>query len=133
MMKYENTQKITTLGVVIFSFAAIIMAMLIAVLFGGLSALLVLKTSLPESFLKVGSVVGGGLGLLCASAFLTAAGKVKGILASGIIALLTILIKVIGNSLMNLGGYFSVNGLIGILFIIVFSFAGGVIGSMIKK
>lgn len=133
MMKYENTQKITALGVVIFSFAAILGALVIAALFGCLSALLVLKTSIPESFIKIGNVLGGGIGMIAASAFLTAAGKVKGILSAGIIATAMILIKVIGNTAMGLGGYFGLSGWIGILFVLLFSVSGGIIGTMMKK
>ncbi|MBQ7936259.1 MAG: hypothetical protein IJ333_07955, partial [Clostridia bacterium] len=115
MMKYEESQKITALGVVIFSFFAMLLALAIAAAFGGLSALLVLKTNLPESFLKVGSVLGSGLGLVVATAFLTAAGKVKGIIAAAIMAVAMILIKVLGNALMDMGGFFTPNGLVGIV------------------
>lgn len=133
MMKYEDSQKITALGVVIFSFFAMLLALAIAAAFGGLSALLVLKTNLPESFLKVGSVLGSGLGLVVATAFLTAAGKVKGIVATGIMTVMMILIKVLGNILMNMGGFFALNGLIGMVFVVIFTFVGGIIGTAIKN
>ena len=133
MMKYEEPQKITALGVVIFSFIAIISAILIAAAFGMLSSFLVLKTNLSENFLKAGSVIGGSLGLVFASAFLTKAGKIKGIISAIIIAVSMILIKIAGNAVMNLGGYFSLNGMIGMLFILIFSFVGSVLGTAIKK
>ena len=133
MMKYEEPQKITALGVVIFSFIAIISAILIAAAFGMLSSFLVLKTNLSENFLKAGSVIGGSLGFVFASAFLTKAGKIKGIISAIIIAVSMILIKIAGNAVMNLGGYFSLNGMIGMLFILIFSFVGSVLGTAIKK
>ena len=133
MMKYDEPQKITALGVVIFSFFSLVIVLIIAAVFGGLSSLLVLKTNLPESFLKVGSVLGGGLGTIVAAAFLTAAGKVKGIVSAAFITAAEIVLKMVGNTAMDMGGYFSLNGLIGIVFIMLFSLAGGILGTMIRK
>lgn len=133
MMKYDESQKITALGVVIFSFASVLIMAVVAVLFGAVSALLVLKTNLPESFLKIASVLGGGLGAVIASAFLTAVGKMKGIVSAVIISVAAILAKGIGNSVLDMGGYFNLNGLIGMAFMVLFAFAGSVVGTMMKK
>ncbi len=133
MMKNDNSKKITALGVVIFSFLAIAIMIAVTAIFGALSAILVLKTELPESVLKIGNVLGAGLGAIASAAFLTAAGKVKGIVATAIIFFAEVMIKCLGNIWMGLGGYFTMNGLIGILFVLLFSFVGGVIGGMVKK
>ncbi|PWM38603.1 MAG: hypothetical protein DBX52_06720 [Clostridiales bacterium] len=132
-MKYEEPQKITALGVVIFSFISLLLGLALIALVDVLSAFLVLKTSLPESFLKVGSVLGCGIGLITATAFLTARGKVKGIVAAGILSACLIIIKILGNAALKLGGYFTWNGFIGILFVVVFCLIGGVLGSSLKK
>lgn len=132
-MKYEETQKITALGVVIFSFVALLLCFLIITVMDCLVAFLVLKTSLPEGFLKIGSVIGGGLGVIIATTLLTAKGRMKGIVAAGIMAACVILVKIIGNSLMGLGNYLSINGIIGIVFTMVFAFVGGVLGSVLKR
>lgn len=132
-MKYEDPQKITALGVVVFSFISLAMGLVLILLVNLLADLLVLKTNLPESFLTVGNVVGCGVGLITATAFLAARGRVKGIVASGILAGCFILLKVLGNMVMHLGGYGNLRGLAGIMFVIVFCLVGGVVGSMLKK
>jgi hypothetical protein len=132
MMKYEETKKITALGVVIFSFAAILLCMIIIVAIDCIAALLVLKTSMPEGFLKIASVIAGGCGVITATAFLTAKGRVKGIISAGIMAASLVLIKVLGSSLLNFGNYLTFSGVIGIAFTIVFAFVGGVVGSALK-
>ncbi len=132
-MKYEETQKITALGVVIFSFLSLLLCLIIIVAVDLMTAFLVLKTQLPEHILKVGSVLGSGFGLIISTTLLTAKGRVKGIVASAVMAAFVIAIKIIGNSIMNLGGYFTWMGFAGILFTIVFSFVGGVLGTVIKK
>ena len=48
-MKYEEPQKITALGVVIFSFISLLLGLALIALVDVLSAFLVLKTSLPEN------------------------------------------------------------------------------------
>ncbi|MBQ7096164.1 MAG: hypothetical protein IJN80_06945 [Clostridia bacterium] len=132
-MKYEDSQKITALGVVIFSFIALLIGTASILAIASLTALLVQHTNLPESLLKIGSVIGGGVGLLISSAFMTVKTKIKGIFSALIVAVVAVAIKLIGNHTMDLGGYFTVNGLIGILFTIIFSLAGGVVGASIKK
>lgn len=132
-MKYEESKKITALGVVIFSFIAILLCLVVISMVGGLTALLVLKTSLPESVLKIGNVFGSGIGIILSTALLTSKGRMKGIVSAGIIAGGIILIKIIGNGLLNLGGYFTWNGFVGILFAIVFALIGGVLGAAMKR
>ncbi len=132
-MKYEETQKITALGVVIFSFIALLLCLIIVAAVDSLTALLVLKTPLPEHILKVGSVLGSGFGLILSTALLTAKGRMKGIVASAIMAAFIVAIKIIGNTVMGMGGYFTWMGFAGILFTIVFSFVGGILGTVLKK
>lgn len=132
-MKYEESQKITALGVVIFSFLALIACFVLISLIDALAALLVLKTSLPESVLKIGSVLGSGIGIITSTAMLTAKGRIKGIIAAAIVAVSVILIKILGNILLSLGGYFTWNGFAGILFTVVFALIGGVLGSALKR
>ena len=98
-------------------FAALCM---ITALIYAITAYIVLKTSIPESFLKVGGIIGGGMGLVVSTALLTAFARIKGILSAAIMSSLIIAIKIIGNMLLGFGGYLSLNGLIGILFVIVF-------------
>ncbi len=133
MKKYDENQKITALGVVIFSFVSVLIGAIVLLLVDSITALLVLKTALPEKALQFGNIAGSGVGIIVAAAILTAKGKMKGIVSSAIIAGATIVIKLAGNHLMNLDGYFSLNGLIGILFILIFSIIGGVIGSNFKR
>ncbi len=132
-MKYEETKKITALGVVIFSFLSLLICLMIILAIDAVTAFLVLKTALPEGFLKIGSVLGNVLGVITSTAFLTAKGKVKGIVSAGIISALIVILKFIGNLMMNLGGYFTLPGFAGILIIIVFSLMGGVLGSTLKR
>lgn len=131
-MKHEETQKITALGVVIFSFVAILLCVIIIAVIDCIAALLVLKTSMPEGFLKIASVIAGGCGVITATAFLTAKGRVKGIISAGIMAASLVLIKALGSSLLNFGNYLTISGVIGIAFTIVFAFVGGVVGSALK-
>lgn len=132
-MKYEESQKITALGVVIFSFLTLLICFALLGLVDALTALLVLKTALPESVLKIGSVLGSGIGMIISTAMLTAKGRVKGIIAAGIMAGAVVLIKILGNMLLDLGGYFTWNGFAGILFTVVFALIGGVLGSALKR
>ncbi len=132
-MKYDDSQKITALGVVIFSFIAILLGAASMLLIAALTSLLVQHTNLPESVLKIGSVIGGGVGLLISSAFMTVKTKIKGIFSALIVAIVAVAVKVIGNHSLDLGGYLTLNGLIGILFTIIFSLAGGMVGASIKK
>lgn len=132
-MKYEDSQKITALGVVIFSFIAFLLGALSMLTITSLTALLVQHTNLSESFLRIGSVIGGGVGLLVSSAFMTAKTKIKGIFSALIVVAVAVAIKLIGNHLMGLGGYLTMNGFIGILFTVIFSLAGGMVGASIKK
>ena len=132
-MNKETTKKITALGVVIFSFFSIIMYSLIVVAMDGVTVLLVLKTGLSEHFLKIGSVIASGMGLIVSTLFLTIKTRLKGIYTAGIMFVFVLIIKMVGNGILNLGGYFSINGFIGILFLIVFVLAGGILGSLLKK
>ncbi len=132
-MKYDDTKKITALGVVIFSFVSLAVAFAIILGLDALTALLVLKTALPESFLQIGSVIGNGAGVIIGCAFLTKKGKIKGIYASLIMFFMMALVKIIGNALLGFGGYFTFEGVIGLLFTAVFALVGGVVGSAIKK
>ncbi len=132
-MKNNSSQKITTLGVVIFSFLALLIYVLLGILVACGFSLLILKTSLPESALLVGCVLGSGAGLVAATAFLTSVGKMKGIISAAVMFGVAFLMKLIGNPIMNMGGYLTMNGIVGILFMMVFSLVGGVVGTMIKK
>ena len=131
-MKYEMSQKITALGVVIFSFLSLLICFGIIALIDILAAFLVLKTPLPESVLKIGNVLGCGAGIITSTAMLTVKGRMKGILSAGIIAACIIMIKIIGNNLMELNGYFNWNGFAGIIFTVVFALIGGVLGASLK-
>lgn len=132
-MKYEEPLKITALSVVIFSFISLLLGTAIYLMIDAIAALLVLNTNLEESSLKIGSVLASGVAILISSIFLTLKTKIKGIYAATIISSIVILIKIIGNASMDLGGYFSLNGLIGILFTILFSIIGGMIGANLKQ
>ncbi len=132
-MNKESTKKITALGVVIFSFVSILIYMLIVLGIDSLTVLLVLKTKLSEDFLKIGSVMASGIGLITSTALLTVQTKLKGIYAAAMMFGMVFLIKIIGNGFMKFGGYFTLNGFIGILFLIVFALAGGILGSLFKK
>ncbi len=132
-MKNIDSKKITALGVVIFSFIGIMMCLAIIMVLDMIVALLVAKTALPESFLRIGSVLASGIGLVVATAFVTIKGRVKGIVSAGTVAAGIILIKILGNSLLNMNGYLNLNGLVGILLVVVFSFVGGILGSMLKR
>ena len=132
-MNKESAKKITALGVVIFSFACILSYILIVFGMDSLAVLLVLKTKLPEDVLKVVGVVASGVGLIVSACLLTVQTRMKGIYAAAIMFGAAFIIKIIGNGLLNLGGYFTMSGLIGILFMIVFSVAGGILGSFLKK
>ncbi len=132
-MNKESTKKITALGVVIFSFVSILIYTLIVFGMDSLTVLLVLKTKLSEDFLKIGSVIASGIGLITSTAFLTVQTKLKGIYASATMFGTVFLIKIIGNGLMKFGGYFTLSGFIGILFLIVFALVGGILGSLFKK
>ncbi len=131
-MKYDEPQKITALGVVIFSFLSLLICFGIIALIDILAAFLVLKTPLPESVLKIGNVLGCGAGIITSTAMLTVKGRMKGILSAGIIAACIIMIKIIGNNLMELNGYFNWNGFAGIIFTVVFALIGGVLGASLK-
>ncbi len=132
-MKKDDMKKITALGVVIFSFIGIGICFAAIVLVDAITALLVLKTSLPESALKIGSVVGSGIGLIASTAFVTLKGRMRGIVATAIMAGIIIAVKILGNGMMNLGGYFNFTGLIGILFAVIFALIGGVLGTALKR
>ncbi len=132
-MKNESTKKITTLSVVIFSFASVLLYFLIWCILSVITDFLVLKTNLPESFLKIGSVVAGGAGMIISAAFLVSKISIKGIYGTAIMFALTIVIKVIGNMLLGLGGYFNLTGLIGMMFMLIFAMIGGTLGGMLKK
>ncbi len=131
-MKYEESQKITALGVVIFSFIALLGCLAVIAAVDGLTAILVLKTALPEGALKIGSVLGSGIGIILSTALLTAKGRMKGIVSAGIIAGCVLLLKILGNTLLNMGGYFTWNGFVGALFTVVFALIGGVLGAALK-
>ena len=98
-----------------------------------IAVLLVLKTNLSEDFLKIASVIASGIGLIVSTGLLTVQTKLKGIYASAIMFTTVFMMKVIGNGMMKFGGYFTFNGLIGIIFLIVFALVGGIIGSMLKN
>lgn len=132
-MNKESTKKITALGVVIFSFVSILIYALIVFCIDSLAVLLVLKTQLSENFLKIGSVVASGVGLITSTGLMTVQTKLKGIYAAAIMFGMVFIIKIIGNASLNFGGYFTLNGFIGILFLIVFALAGGTLGSLFKK
>ncbi len=132
-MKKDDMKKITALGVVIFSFMGIGICFAVILFVDAIAAFLVLKTSLPESTLKIGSVVGSGIGLIASTAFVTLKGRIKGIIATAIMAGLMIVVKILGNSMMNLGGYFNFTGLVGILFVVIFALIGGVLGTALKR
>lgn len=132
-MKQNDTKKITALGVVIFSFFGIVICMAILLLFDFIFALLVAKTTIPEGFLKVANVVASAIALIASTAFITAKGRVKGIVSAGVISAGIILIKIIGNAAMDMGGYLDLNGLVGAVLTVIFSIVGGVLGSMLKQ
>ena len=132
-MKNTDTKKITTLGVVIFSFISIAMCMMIVMVLDTIIALLVAKTPVPEGFLKIGNVISTGASLIISAMFLTVKGRMKGIVSAGVLSAGIIVIKVIGNSLMGMGGYLNLNGLVGTILVIVFSLVGGILGSMLKR
>ncbi len=132
-MKYEESKKITALGVVIFSFIALLLCFALLAAFDAITALIVLKTSAPESLLKVGNVLGSGVGLIVSTAFLTIKAKMKGILSAGIMGGAVIVIKILGNLALEMGGYFTWNGVIGIVFTLVFVLVGGALGGVMRK
>jgi hypothetical protein len=132
-MKKEDAKKITTLGVVIFSFAAIALCFVIVLVIDMITALLVAKTAMPESVLLVGSVIGNGLGTVIATVFLTLMSRLKGIFSAAIVGVAVIMVKVIGNVVLGMGGYLTWQGAIGILFVAVFSLVGGAVGAALKK
>lgn len=129
----NDQQKITALSVVIFSFISIALGACLLLLIDAISILLVLKTSLSENVLLIGSVVGSGFGIIAASAFLTLKAKIKGIFASIIIAGSVILIKVAGKIIFNLNGYVSLNTIVGIIFVVIFALIGSIIGARLKR
>ncbi|MBQ4052255.1 MAG: hypothetical protein IJD09_01215 [Clostridia bacterium] len=133
MMKKNDAKKITTLGVVIFSFLAVLITVALVALFGAISALLVLKTDLPESVMRIGCVMGSGIGVVLGTAIMTAIGRVRGIISSGIVFSLLVLLKTVGKPLLGLGGFFTLNGFLGIVFLAVFALAGGVVGGIARK
>lgn len=132
-MNKESTKKITALGVVIFSFICILVYVTIVLSIDSLAVLLVLKTNLSEDFLKIGSVIASGIALIVSTVLLTVQTKLKGIYASAMMFGAVFMIKVIGNGIMKFGGYFTLNGFIGIIFLIVFALAGGILGSLLKN
>ncbi len=132
-MNKESTKKITALGVVIFSFVCILVYITMVLGIDSIAVLLVLKTNLSEDFLKIASVIASGIGLIVSTGLLTVQTKLKGIYASAIMFATVFMMKVIGNGMMKFGGYFTINGLIGIIFLIVFALVGGIIGSMLKN
>lgn len=132
-MNKESTKKITALGVVIFSFICILVYITIVLSIDCLAVLLVLKTNLSEDFLKIGSVIASGIALIVSTGLLTVQTKLKGIYASTIMFGAVFMIKVIGNGILKFGGYFTFNGFIGIIFLIVFALAGGILGSLLKN
>lgn len=132
-MKKEDAKKITTLGVVIFSFAAIALCFVTVLIVDMITALLVLKTSVPESALLIGSVIGNGLGIVLATIFLTLTSRLKGIVSAALIGTSVVAVKVVGNIILGMGGYLSWRGMIGVLFIAVFSLTGGAVGAALKK
>jgi len=103
MMNKNDARKITTLGVVIFSFLAVLITVAMVALFGAISALLVLKTDLPEGVMKIGCVMGSGIGVVLGTAIMTAIGRVRGIVSSGIVFSLLVLLKVVENRSLGLG------------------------------
>ncbi len=132
-MNKENSKKITALGVVIFSFIALGICFMIVFAVDALAAALILKTSLPESTLVIGNVIGSCLGTVAASFFLTVKGRVKGIYSAVIVGGSVVAIKIIGNAVLKMGGYLNWSGLIGVLFVAVFALVGGAAGAMIRR
>lgn len=132
-MKKNNSKKITTQGVVIFSFIGLVLYALIVMAFGCLGTFILLKSNLFESLLKVMAVISSGVGLLVSTAFITVVGKMKGIVAAAIMGGGVFIIKLIGNLALSMGGYWNLNGLIGMFFIAAFALAGGLIGTAIKR
>ena len=132
-MKKDNSKKITTLGVVIFSFISIGICFLAMLIVGLISIVLVLKTSLPEETLMIGSVIGSGIGTVSASYFLAIKGRIKGIYSALIITAALIFLKFIGRMLPGIDGTIGWSNIVGILFVIVFSLVGGAIGSLRKR
>ena len=133
MMKYEDSQKITAQSVVIFSFLALLLAAAIIIAIDMITVALVLKTNLSESILKIASVMGSGIGIIVSTAFFTSKTKIKGIYSTIILSLIFIAIKIIGNMILQLGGYLSLNGLSGIIFTVIFALFGGVIGGSLRR
>ena len=133
MMKNMESKKITALGVVIFSFISILAGLLIVVLLGTITSVLIVKTNVPEGFMKIGNVIGSCLGVLVSSWLLTRLAQLRGIISALILSGAFIIIKSIGNEVMHLGGYFSLSGLVSIVFIILFACAGSILGSMGKR
>ena len=117
----------------IFSFIALLLCFALLAAFDAITALIVLKTSAPESLLKVGNVLGSGVGLIVSTAFLTIKAKMKGILSAGIMGGAVIVIKILGNLALEMGGYFTWSGVIGIVFTLVFVLVGGALGGVMRK
>ncbi len=132
-MKNESSGKITTLSVVIFSFVAVILYFLVWCLLSTITDFMVLKTNLPESILKIGSVIAGGAAMIFSASFLVLKSSIKGIYGALMMFSIITLIKVMGNAFMGLNGYFNLNGSIGMLFTLIFAMIGGTLGGMIKK
>jgi hypothetical protein len=93
----------------------------------------VARTPLPEEVLKIANVINSCVGIITGTAIMTAVGKIKGILSAVIMTLGILIIKILGNALMNIGGYFGMNGFIGLCLLAVFAFAGGVLGTALKR
>lgn len=132
-MKKDSFKKITTPRVVIFSFLSLFLFSIICIVMNLIISGIVLSTDVPESFLKIGTVATNGVGVIVSTAFLVNQSRIKGIYGSCIIFFVITLIKVTGNAFLKQGGYLTLNGLVGLCFLMIFSLVGGVIGGMIKK
>lgn len=132
-MKQENLRETTALGVVVFSLLSIALFVVITGLIYLIAALFVLKTEVPESFLKIASVIGAGIGIIASTSFLGAKAKLKGIVASGIVTGAIVIIKLVGCEMVGQGRGLGLWNLVGVLFVGMFSLVGGMVSSVFKN
>lgn len=132
MMKNNASIKTTTLNVVVFSVVSIFAWVFGGSVVGATAALMVLVTPLSESFLRVGSVLAGGVGVIVGAAVFAKKSGLKGIRSALLIGVLISLVKSVCKVAFWRLPMVSAASLMGVGITFVLSLAGAVIGSALR-
>ena len=128
MKRINDTFKTTTLNVVVFSVVSVLMWVIVGVLLNALVALVVWKTAMPMSFLKIGNIIAGGVSVVVSSVFLSKRCALKGVYLLIIHVVLITLTKMVVCGFLGDLCVVSLRALVGFLALFVFSALGSMIG-----